>query len=342
MKPLARLPAEEQALYWRKYSERTGVPDFVVEKDFWVCWLLGRIFSTAKLGNDCVFKGGTSLSKVFGAIQRFSEDIDIGLSPASLGWKESELDDAPSSEQRRKRVKQLEADCADTVERRFLPELEMAVGSSLGPRPEKTPWLSFEIDTPSHSPVILFPYPRAAARGSYIAPAVKIEFGSLTDQRPTGTHQISPLIAELNPNAFADLRAEVVALEIERTFWEKATILHAEYHRPVAQPMRDRYARHYSDFAALWRHSNRPAMAARLDLLERVRAHKKKFFGSSWARYETAVPGTLRLAAPDARLPELRRDYAAMEPMFLSSPPPFDEIIETLREAERSLNFSRG
>lgn len=128
MKSLASLPAKERALYWRTYSERKGVPGFIVEKDFWVCWLLGRVFSAPKLGADCVFKGGTSLSKVFGAINRFSEDIDLGLSPASLGWKEAELEDAPSVEQRRKRVKRLEADCAEAVRRRFLPELEAAVG----------------------------------------------------------------------------------------------------------------------------------------------------------------------------------------------------------------------
>ena len=338
MKSLATLPAEERALYWRSCSERKGMPSFIVEKDFWVCWLLGRIFATPRLGADCVFKGGTSLSKVFGAIDRFSEDIDLGLSPASLGWKEADLDDAPSPAQRQKRVKQLEADCADAVSNRFLPELEAVVGSMLGPRPGGGHWLHFELDAVHHAPVILFPYLQAVLPGSYIAPVVKIEFGSLTDQRPTGTHWIAPLIAELGLETFSDVRAEVVALELERTFWEKATILHAEYHRPPAQPMRDRYARHYSDFAALWRHPGRPAMAGRLDLLERVRTHKSKFYGSSWAHYETAVPGTLRFAPPDTRLAELRRDYAAMNPMFLSPPPPFEEVLGTLREAERTIN----
>jgi predicted nucleotidyltransferase component of viral defense system len=114
MRTFTVLPAEERALYWRNYSDRTGVPEFIVEKDFWVCWLLGHIFASPQLGAECVFKGGTSLSKVFGAIDRFSEDIDLGLSPASLGWKETDLDDAPSNSQRLKRNKQLQADCADS------------------------------------------------------------------------------------------------------------------------------------------------------------------------------------------------------------------------------------
>ena len=338
MTSFALLPAEERALYWRNYANRSGVPEFIVEKDFWVCWLLGHIFRTPQLGAECVFKGGTSLSKVFGAIDRFSEDIDLGLTPASLGWKEADLDDAPSNSQRQKRNKQLQADCAAAVDTHFMPELEAVVTATLGAHPESGHWLSFELDAASQSPVILFPYPRAVAAGTYIPPLVKMEFGSLTDQRPTGTHTITPFVAELAPDAFDDFHAEVVALEIERTFWEKATILHAEYHRPAEQPLRDRFARHYADFAALWKNPGGRAAAGSLDLLERVRIHKSRFFASSWAHYDTAVPGTLRLVPTAARLPELRRDYTAMEPMFLSPPPEFDAIVATLHEAEAAIN----
>ena len=102
--------------------------------------------------------------------------------------------------------------------------------------------------------------------------------------------------------------------------------------------MRDRFARHHADVAALWLHPGGRAAAGRIDLLERVRVHKSRFFASSWAHYDTAVPGSLRFAPPDARLPELRRDYAAMEPMFLSPPPAFETVIATLRDAEQTIN----
>lgn len=333
-------PAEARADFIYQFAVPAKIPAFIVEKDFWVCWLLGCVFATPKLGADCVFKGGTSLSKVFGVIDRFSEDIDLALSPASLGWSEADLNDAPSNTARHKRMKQIEAECAIAVRMRFMTELELVVRAALGPRPEGGDWLTYELDPVSHSPAILFAYPQAVPPGTYIAPSVKIEFGSLTDQRPIGTHPIEPLIAKLAPGAFDDFRTEVVALEIERTFWEKATILHAEYHRPAAQPLRDRYARHYTDFAALWKHASAQAARTRLDLLERVRVHKSRFFGSSWANYETARPGSLRLVPPKSRLAELRRDCAAMEPMFMSIPPKFDEIVVTLREAEEILNSS--
>lgn len=164
---------------------------------------------------------------------------------------------------------------------------------------------------------------------------------STVSLRPIGTHTITPFVAELALDTFDDFHAEVVALEVERTFWEKATILHAEYHRPAGQPIRDRFARHYADFAALWENPSGRAAASTLDLLERVRTHKSRFFSSSWAHYETAVPGTLRLAPPNGRLTELRRDYTAMAPMFFTPPPEFDTVLKTLREAEDRINAER-
>jgi hypothetical protein len=333
----AREPAESRADFIYQYAATAQVPAYIVEKDFWVCWLLGRIFSTDRLGRDCVFKGGTSLAKVFNAIHRFSEDIDLGLSPQSLGWKEADLDEAPSKTARLKRVAQIEADCAHAVRENFLPTLEKVILDELGP-PTSAAWLNYELEATSRSPIILFSYPKAVPAGIYIAPTVKIEFGSLTDQRPTGTHPITPMVATLAPAAFADFRSEVVALEIERTFWEKATILHAEYHRPESQPLRDRYARHYADFASLWHHPHGPAAAARLDLLDRVRLHKSRFFASGWSHFETAKPGSMRLVPPKWRIRELRKDYTSMKPMFLVPPPSFEDVLSTLHQAEKSMN----
>jgi hypothetical protein len=335
----ANLPDVEKQAAYAEVALRTNTLPVITEKDFWVCWLLGRIFATPGLGEQCVFKGGTSLSKVFGIIRRFSEDIDLGLSPASLGWKESDLDNAPTHTQRRKRMDRLMEECANFVSECFQAGLEEAVSAVLGPKAEGKKWLVYTDDLVAHSPVLRFHYPRAVPAGtSYIEQAVKIEFGSLTDQRPTGTHRIVPMVAALAPEAFDDFQAEVVALEVERTFWEKATILHAEFHRPADKAQPPRYARHYSDFAALWRHPLGQAAAARLDLLDRVRLHKSRYFASSWANYDSATIGSLRLVPPEARLNELRRDYEAMLPMFIGEPEEFDQMMSVLRDAEETLN----
>ena len=339
MSTFATLSPKERELFFRQYQQLRGIDPVIVEKDFWVCWLLGRIFETPELADTCLFKGGTSLSKVFQAIERFSEDIDLGIMPSSLGWEEVDLDDASSPTQRTKRNAQLEAACADAVQTRWKPRLEQAVRAILGDPMDQAEWLKFTIDDSGRVPVLLFAYPGALPRGiDYIAREVKIEFGSLTDQRPLGQHPIRAFVAELAPQAFTDFGASVTALELERTFWEKATILHAEYHRPAEKPIRDRYARHYADFAALWRHESAKSARTRLDLLDRVRVHKSRFFSSGWANYATAVPGSLRFVPPNHRLEALREDYKAMQQMFLNEPLSFEEIITVLREAEAVLN----
>jgi hypothetical protein len=120
---------------------------------------LGLIFSTPELGGNAVFKGGTSLSKVFGVINRFSEDVDLGLSPESLGYPESEIDEAPTKTARANRVAALLAACAHKVKMKFLPELEKLISGQLGGKTRGRPWLRYELEEASHSPVIHFDYP---------------------------------------------------------------------------------------------------------------------------------------------------------------------------------------
>ncbi len=150
-------------------------------------------------------------------------------------------------------------------------------------------WLRYESDALAGTPNLLFMYPSALAQaGGCIAKQVKLEFGTLTDQQPTGTHGIAARLAQTPgvdmTGTYDDLGASVVALEITRTFWEKATILHAEHHPPPDLPNRDRFARHYADFEALWRHPSRADALTRLDLLEDVVRHKSRFFASAWTQ----------------------------------------------------------
>jgi hypothetical protein len=215
----------------------------------------------------------------------------------------------------------------------------------LVPRSRPKNWLRYEIDALAGTPNLLFTYPSALTQaGGYIAKQVKLEFGALTDQQPTGARGIVALLAQ-TPGvdlacAYDDLRASVVALEITRTFWEKATILHAEHHRPPELPIRDRFARHYADFEALWRHPRRADALARLDLLEDVvrHSHKSRFFSSGWTHYETASPGTFRLVPPPSRHAALARDYATMAPMFIGEPVEFAVLMQRLQAAEQQLN----
>lgn len=328
------LPVDERRLYIEQAAVRRNISPVVLEKDFWVCWLLGVLFESEFAGS-LVFKGGTSLSKVFGVIERFSEDIDLSLSPAFLKLPEA----GTSRNQANKWMTKAEVACGAAVRTQIQPVMEAAVESVLGKNEQN--WFEFLTEPNTNSPVLLFHYPSSQPAGfEYLRRSVKLEFGSLTDQQPTGRHPIRPWVAEVLPDAFPDWRCEVVALEVERSFWEKATILHTEYHRPTDKPTPDRFSRHYADTAALAKH---PAAKIALDqheLRSRVVAWKRQFFGSSWANYDQAKPGTFRLVPPPERLPALRRDYQAMRDMYLAEPASFDDILAILADLENRINHA--
>lgn len=337
MRNLARAAADERAAYVNETAARRNVPAWMVEKDFWVCWLLGRLFTLDAFKGHLVFKGGTSLSKVFGVIHRFSEDIDLSISPALLGIDESWLEDSATKTQRGKRMEKLEDLCIQAVRERYAPLLEASIREELGP--PGTLWkLITSVDAVTHSPVVLFEYPHAAIYKSYVPPAVKIEFGSLTDQQPTGEHPVRPMIAEQFPDALTLKEVVVVAMEAERTFWEKATILHDACLRPAAKPFNERSSRHYYDTVLLAETAACARALARPDVLARVTRFKTLFFASSWSDYASAKPGSFRLVPPEARRAEVEPDYAEMQEFFTMPPPTFDELWDRLRVAETRIN----
>lgn len=339
---LASMTLAERRVIIAEGAERLQLNAVIVEKDFWVCWMLSLLFGRAEWREALVFKGGTALSKVFGIIRRFSEDIDLSVSPAALGISEFEVEQAASRRRRDDWMDKLEEACGKWVQQQLQPELQRAVDAVIGPRPAGKSWLEFQTDAATHSPVLLFHYPSVVESGlPYIRRWVKLEFGSLTDQRPTDTHRVTSWLAEQLPSAFSQKDCEVVALELERAFWEKATILHAEHHRDLATPMPPNYSRHYADVAAMAARPEAERAIENEKLFERVVDWKSRFFARSWARYDLAKPGTFRVLPPTERLSELRRDYEAMRDMFLDPPLAFEKVCEKLSDLETRINQSR-
>lgn len=320
-------------------AARSGVSAVMIEKDFWVCWLLDVTFSQAGIGDHLVFKGGTSLSKVYAVIERFSEDVDLSLSPELIGSSEAVFDRLSSRTQRDQAVLNLQELTSAFVRDQLAPQLETAIVDRLGPSSGFAQWLEFDDESPVHSPVLYFHYPSAQLEGfAYIRRAIKLELGSLTDQQPVGRHPIRPLIADHFPSAFEGWRCQVTALELARTFWEKATILHAEHYRPAESSLPERYARHYADMARLFEHPRGTEFLRDSALCNRVVEWKSRLFARSWARYDLARRGSFRLTPAVGRRAALAADYAQMLPMFFSQPQPFDELLDTLAKAEETLN----
>ena len=157
-----------------------------------------------------------------------------------------------------------------------------------------------------------------------------LELGTHAEFVPHDRFMIRSFAAETFPNVVVDGDVAVVALLAKRTFWEKATILHAEYYRPAEKPILDRYSRHYYDVAMLAQGPIRADALADKDLLTQVVRHKETFYPSAWARYDLARPGSFRLSPVENRVAALQRDYRNMAVMLFGDAPKFDWIMETL------------
>ncbi len=314
----------------------TGIKPNMAEKDAWVCWTLRQLFELPDARAHFIFKGGTSLSKVWKVIHRFSEDIDISLSREWLGFTgERDPEAATSRKQRTRLLEELAVTCSEKLRVEVAPALHARFTTALGP----TGW-SLSV-APDDSQTLLFAYPSVftgAPGADYVRPVVKIECGARSDRWPVTEQSLAPYVAEAFPSVFPSASFSVPVLDIERTFWEKATILHAEVHRPADKPTPDRFSRHYADLAALAEHAAGTAAIARDDLRSRVVAHKHVFFAAAWANYATAVPGTFRLIPAQGRLDALAADYRAMQDMFFRPQPTWPELVASLRALESRLN----
>jgi hypothetical protein len=192
---------------------------------------------------------------------------------------------------------------------------------------------------------VLFAYPEGiqpegeGAANPYVRRVVLLELGARSDHWPAEEHAVRPYAAEVMPELFKEPECQVRTLAAERTFWEKATLLHAEAHRPPDKAAGERLSRHYYDLAKLFQSPVGPKALADRELLVKVVAHKRLFFRSGWTNYDTALPGTLRLLPPAERHPSLRADYRAMqENMIFGGSYSFEELLDVLAEIEKLLN----
>jgi len=332
---IARMPAEERAAIFAETAERRGLSEAIIEKDFWVCWTLKQLFSIESLSGRLLFKGGTSLSKVFHAINRFSEDIDLAVDYAALGFT-GERDPRQEGISRSKRNAILDAmmaECQRYIGDEFLKALQGRCEEILGAEA----WSLGVSDRDLN--VVRFHYPPASTgQLAYVAPQVVLELGTHAEFVPRERFTIKSFVAEEFPSVVSEGKVAVLALLAKRTFWEKATILHGEYHRPADKPLPDRYSRHYYDVAMLARGPIRAEALADLRLLDQVVRHKETFYASAWSRYDLARVGSFHVIPAEARVRDLARDYRNMSAMIFGEPPPFEAIMETLSELEREIN----
>ena len=317
-------PAQRADLI-KETSDRIELPPSAIEKDFWVTWVLGKLFSSELLASKILFKGGTSLSKVFGLIERFSEDIDL-----ILDWNEVVTDDPNDVRSKTKQDKYNKAvprQSQEYIKYTFLPEVVRLLGDICS--------VKIEDGVPD---VINIRYP-SSFDSEYLRPEIRLEIGPLAQWIPNAEYEITSYVAEAFPDLFEVPTCTVNAIKVERTFWEKATILHQEVYRPETSVVPSRYSRHYYDLYMMASDDTvRQIALNNLELLRSVVAFKMKFYPRSWARYDLAMPGSLRLIPPEWVLNAIRKDYVVMREMIFGEYPDFDKIVAGLQALENEIN----
>ena len=333
---LMEIPPQERADLLNEAGARTGLNPVLIEKDYWVCFLLALLFEPGGPGRDVIFKGGTSLSKGYGLIDRFSEDVDLVFDKRLFGFDGARHPELVSKAQAKTLIADLSAAVAAHVAGPFRSQMSEQAAGRLG----KQGW-SLEID-PKEPTTLLFAYPSSLPAEfyravSYVPSVVRLEAGARSDPWPAEQRTITSYAATVFPALLNDAATAAKVLSPTRTFWEKATILHAEAHRADGAGA-SRCSRHYYD---LTRIADSPYGAAALsdaELRDRVVVHKSLYFRSGWARYDLAIPGSFRLIPGEDRLKALKKDYVAMRTMFFDEPPAFEAILRSLRALEEQIN----
>lgn len=346
MDDIARWPARDRAdLFRLAASQRVGISPVIMEKDFWVCWTLRRIFTLESPPARLVFKGGTSLSKAYNVIQRFSEDVDLSFYREDLGFGgDKDPARASSGKQAKDRLDQLKEECQRLIRGRLLPALLTTFEQHLGGPPAPGGWEVVNDEQDPDGQSLLFRYPPGltwpgGARPQYLRPQVRLEMGARGEHWPEEERTIRPYAAETNERFFNAPACVVRVLAATRTFCEKLTILHGWCHAEPERKLKDRLSRHYYDVARLWEAGIGPeVLSGDGELLRAVARHHAVFFKAGWAKYDQAVPGTLRLVPPGHRRQGLETDYHQMREMFFAAPPTFESIVSVLAEIERAAN----
>lgn len=324
------LPDAERRDLFRNTADKLGLNDAIVEKDFWVCLTLDYLFHRSPWKEAVAFKGGTSLSKAYNLISRFSEDIDLILDWRVLGYGINEPWEKRSNTKQDAFNKEANIRAEEFLHEIFCPTVKADLSRELG----RNAKIYIE---ESDKQTIIFEYPILFTNSSTLQ-AIRMEIGALAAWTPTKLATIIPYAAEQYPKIFTQKSTEVLTVAPERTFWEKATILHHEANRPENLDMPQRYSRHYYDLCCMAKSEVRQTAFEQIELLKKVVDFKMKFYPRAWAKYSDAKPGTLRLIPPAYRLDALEFDYIAMKDMLYGDILPFKSVIGVISDLEREIN----
>jgi hypothetical protein len=319
-------------------ARRVGTTEQNVEKDFWVCWTLDALFNSGSADAPrLLFKGGTSLSKAFGLIQRFSEDIDITVFREDLGEPVSidELEQL-SGKKRRAKLDEIRAMCQRYLMEELRPALAVRLADSVKPG-----IADVVMDDLDPEQTILVRYPSVLPVDSYVRPVVRIECGAKSALDPHGVFVVAPYIATDLPDVDLSV-GNITTILAERTFWDKVVIVHGLRawfeKRAELRQEGQRVSRHYYDLHSILQSPVSERALVDLALGKECIRHAMMFFGRPDFNLEAAASGHFALVPGEGMIDGLRRDYDAMVGMILGTPPPFDDVLASIAILEARLH----
>ncbi len=330
MENIARIAAEDREALFHNTAEAMKMTDAIIEKDFWVCYMLDYLFHRLEWKDHIAFKGGTSLSKAYGLIERFSEDIDLILDWRVLGYGIDEPWERRSNTKQDIFNKEANTRAEEFLKNIFLPAIIKDLTAEIGAE------VKCFIDEKDPQTVKIA-YPNGFYDPS-ILQEIRLEIGALAAWTPVKVAEITPYAAQEYGRLFRQPSTDILTVLPERTFWEKVTILHREAFRAENRPFPARYSRHYYDLYRMMQTPVKDNVLADNELLTKVVDFKDKFYRCPWARYDLAKRGTIRLMPPDYNLDRLRDDYEHMQNMLFGDKPSFEEIMDGMAKLEDEIN----
>lgn len=325
------VPVQRKINAYEQISEKTGMSAFAVEKDWWVVQALTCIFELDD-SKHLVFKGGTSLSKSWGLIERFSEDVDLAIDRSFLGFK-GELSKNQRTELRKKASSYTSGEFKQKLEQKFIEKgfegltfkLVEAVDSDQDPR------------------IIEIYYPNLIQKPEYLEARVQIEVGCRSLKEPFTLCPISSLVDTHYPEQeFASLPIQVPSVNPERTFLEKIFLLHEEFQRPTEKMRFERLSRHLYDVVALYKTEYAQKALTNQALYETIVNHRHKFTRVGGVNYNLHQPKFINPIPIPAVIAEWEKDYKTMieQMIYEENPLSFQEIISELTRLKTQINGS--
>ncbi|MBK8389179.1 MAG: nucleotidyl transferase AbiEii/AbiGii toxin family protein [Saprospiraceae bacterium] len=330
IKQWLQLSTKDKQGIFNEVAADINLPAAAIEKDWWVVRTLELVF-TSSIAPHTVFKGGTSLSKAWNLIDRFSEDIDLALDRRFLGIEK------PDSEMTGSQVSKLRKNSAKFISERYFPELVelfdaagLNVDIKLG-----------EIKTDDQDPLIIeIYYPSVTESISYIQPRVLIEVGSRSLIEPFDNRSFTSMVGEkYKGRAFADSNIIIPSVNPQRTFLEKLFLLHEEFQLPTDKIKVDRKSRHLYDLEKLMDTEYAFAALGNTELYQAIVEHRAKLTPLRGINYANHTPDKINPIPPVAIMEAWEKDYQAMQESMLYNPSlPFEKLIERIQELKARIN----